>query len=383
MDAIYLDYNATTPIAGEVAEAMVPYLYEHFGNPSSAHMEGITARRAVENARRQVADLLNCIPDEIVFTSGGTESNNFAIMGAAFAHRNRGSHIITSAIEHPAVSEICRYLEKFGFRTSYIPVDETGLIDIKKLEHAITPDTILISVMHANNEVGTIQPIADIADMAHTRGITFHTDAAQSIGKIPVDIEELGVALLSVAGHKVYAPKGVGALFVRTGTTLEKFMHGAGHERNMRAGTENVLEIVGLGKACEIATRDRNKVRMCMTAMRNRLHEGLKSEIRDIRLNGHPELRLPNTLSIGFRHVEAPTLLNELIMAGISASAGSACHADRTTVSHVLEAMHVPPEYALGTLRLSVGRMTTPDEIDRAVQILTEAVKRFSKTQMD
>jgi cysteine desulfurase len=380
MDAIYLDYNATTPIAGEVAEAMAPYLYEHFGNPSSAHMQGITAKRAVETARRQVADLLNCMPEELVFTSGGTESNNFAIKGTAFENRDRGTHIITSAIEHPAVSEVCRYLENYGFRTSYIPVDGTGLIDIEKLEHAITPDTILISVMHANNEVGTIQPIAEIAEFARNRGITFHTDAAQSIGKIPVDVEELGVDLLSVAGHKMYAPKGVGALFVRTATRLEKFMHGAGQERNLRAGTENVLEIVGLGKACEIAARDRERTRMCMKAMRNRLHEGLKSEIRDIRLNGHPALRLPNTLSIGFRTIEAPALLNELIIAGVSASAGSACHADRTTVSHVLEAMHVPMEYAVGTLRLSVGRMTTPEEIDRAVKILAEAVKRFSKT---
>ena len=383
MDTIYLDYNATTPIAGEVAEAMELYLYEHLNNRSSAYMEGVTVTQAVENARRQIAELLNCLPEEIVFTGGGTESNKFAIMGTVFAYRERGNHIITSAIEHPTVTKVCRYLEQFGFRTSYIPVDDTGLIDIKTLEQAIIPDTILISIMHANNEVGTIQLIADIADLACERGITFHTDAAQSVGKIPVDVEELGAVLLSVAGHKVYAPKGVGALFVRKGTQLEKITHSASHESNRRVDTENVFDIVGLGKACEIALRDEEKVHMCMTAMRNRLHEGLKSEGLDIRLNGHPRMRLPNTLSVGFRYVEAPDLLNELILAGISASAGSTCHGDKTTMSHVLDAMHVPLEYAVGTLRLSVGRMTTSDEIDRAVQILAEVVKRCIKVSLD
>ncbi|MBN2514896.1 MAG: cysteine desulfurase [Deltaproteobacteria bacterium] len=379
MKPIYLDYNATTPVDHEVAEAMKPYLEEHFGNPSSLHLMGIAARKSVENARRQVADLLNCIPEEIVFTSGGTESNNYAIKGIAFANRRKGHHIITTTIEHPAVTEVCNYLEAFGFRTTYIPVDETGLIDPGKLEKAITNETILITIMHANNEVGTIQPIEDISVIAHKHGIFCHTDAAQSVGKISTDVNSLNVDLLSVAGHKVYAPKGIGALFIREGIQLEKFMHGAGHERNLRAGTENVLEIIGLGKACEIAKRDLDTNMAHMMAMRDRLHNGLKNRIASVRLNGHPEKRLPNTLSIGFKGLEASALLNDLMMADIAASAGSACHAGSTTVSHVLEAMNVSLEYAVGTLRLSVGKMTTEDEIDRAIAELAKAVQRYQK----
>jgi cysteine desulfurase len=379
MKPVYLDYNATTPIDHEVAEAMKPYIEEYFGNPSSLHLMGIAARKAVENARRQVADLLNCIPEEIVFTSGGTESNNYAIKGVAFANRPKGNHIITSTIEHPAVTEVCKYLEAFGFRTTYIPVDEMGLIDPVKLEKAITNETILITVMHANNEVGTIQPVEDISVLAHKHGIICHTDAAQSVGKISTDVNNLNVDLLSVAGHKVYAPKGIGVLFIREGIQLEKFMHGAGHERNLRAGTENVLEIVGLGKACEIAKRDLDTNMAHMTAMRDRLHNGLKHSIASTWLNGHPEKRLPNTLSVGFQGMEASTLLNDLIMADIAVSAGSACHAGSTTISHVLEAMKVPPEYAVGTLRLSVGKMTTEDEIDRAIAELVKAVQRHQK----
>jgi cysteine desulfurase len=379
MKPVYLDYNATTPIDHEVAESMKPYLEEHFGNPSSLHLMGIAARKAVENARRQVADLLNCIPEEVVFTSGGTESNNYAIKGVAFANRQKGNHIITSTIEHPAVTEVCKYIEAFGFCTTYIPVDETGLIDPGKLEKAITNETILITVMHANNEVGTIQPVEDISVIAHKHGIICHTDAAQSVGKIPTDVNNLNVDLLSVAGHKVYAPKGIGVLFIREGIQLEKFMHGAGHERNLRAGTENVLEIVGLGMACEIAKRDLDTNMAHMMAMRDRLHKGLKQSIASIRLNGHPEKRLPNTLNIGVKGMEASALLNDLIMADIAASAGSACHAGSTTISHVLEAMKVPPEYAVGTLRLSVGKMTTEDEIDRAIAELAKAVQRHQK----
>jgi len=368
MEPIYLDYNATTPIDPEVADAMRPYLDRYFGNPSSVHLHGITARKAVETARLQVAELLNCEPDEIVFTSGGTESNNFAIKGIAFANRDAGNHIITSAIEHPAVTEVCVYLKTLGYTTTMIPVDESGCINPEELEQAVTAQTILITVMHANNEVGTIQPIEEISKLARDRGIVFHTDAAQSVGKIPADVRHLGVDLLSVAGHKVYAPKGVGALFVSRGTRLEKFMHGAGHERNMRAGTENVLEIVGLGKACEIARRDLAVNMDRMKNLRDRLHDGLESLGKDIRLNGHPKKRLPNTLSIGFRNREAPTLLNELIIADISASAGSACHAGETTISHVLAAMKVPFDYAAGTLRLSMGKMTTEAEIDQVIE---------------
>jgi cysteine desulfurase len=379
MKPVYLDYNATTPIDHEVAEAMKPYLEEYFGNPSSLHLMGIAARKAVEKARRQVADLLNCIPEEIVFTSGGTESNNYAIKGVAFANRQKGNHIITSTVEHPAVTEVCKYLEAFGFRTTYIPVDKTGLIDPGKLEKAITKETILITVMHANNEVGTIQPIEDISVIAHKHGIVCHTDAAQSVGKISTDVNDLKVDLLSVAGHKVYAPKGIGVLFIREGIHLEKFMHGASHERNLRAGTENVLEIVGMGKASEIAKRGLDTNMAHMMAMRDRLHNGLKNNIASVRLNGHPEKRLPNTLSIGFKGMEASALLNDLIMADIAASAGSACHAGSTTVSHVLEAMKVPLEYAVGTLRLSVGKMTTEEDIDRAIAELAKAVQQYQK----
>ena len=379
MKPVYLDYNATTPIDHEVAESMKPYLEEHFGNQSSLHRMGIAARKAVENARRQVADLLNCIPEEVVFTSGGTESNNYAIKGVAFANRQKGNHIITSTVEHPAVTEVCKYLEAFGFRTTYIPVDKTGLIDPGKLEKAITKETILITVMHANNEVGTIQPIEDISVIAHKHGIVCHTDAAQSVGKISTDVNDLKVDLLSVAGHKVYAPKGIGVLFIREGIHLEKFMHGASHERNLRAGTENVLEIVGMGKASEIAKRGLDTNMAHMMAMRDRLHNGLKNNIASVRLNGHPEKRLPNTLSIGFKGMEASALLNDLIMADIAASAGSACHAGSTTVSHVLEAMKVPLEYAVGTLRLSVGKMTTEEDIDRAIAELAKAVQQYQK----
>ena len=373
MKPIYLDYNATTPIYREVAEAMKPYLEEHFGNPSSLHWYGIQAREAVEEARGQVADLLNCRLGEVVFTSGGTESSNFAVKGVAFANRHKGNHIITSTIEHPAVTEVYGYLEVHGFRTSYIPVDETGLIDLATLEKAITPQTILISVMHANNEVGTIQPIQQISGIAKKHGVVFHTDAAQSVGKIPTPVDELRVDLLSIAGHKLYAPKGVGALFVRQGIKLEKFMHGAGHEQNMRAGTENVLEIAGLGKACEIARRDMDKNMAHMKAIRDRLLSGLVNRIKDIRFNGHPERCLFNTVNVSFSGIDATLLLSGL--KGVAASAGSACHAGSTTISHVLAAMNIPLTFATGTIRFSTGKMTTEEEIDRAVELVSIAVQ--------
>jgi len=372
MKPVYLDYNATTPIDCEVADAMLPYLNERYGNPSSLYEYGTEAKKAVETARKQTADLLNCKPEEIVFTSGGTESNNFALKGAAFANRAKGNHIITSRIEHPAVEEVFKYLETHGFQATYVHVDNTGLIDMEELEKAVRPETVLMSVMHANNEVGTIQPIREISKIAKKHNIIFHTDAAQSVGKIPTDVKELGVDLLSIAGHKVYAPKGIGALFVREGIELEKFMHGAGHERNMRAGTENVLEIVGLGKACEIAKRDLEKNMAHMTAMRDRLHDGLMKAGQNVRFNGHPAMRLPNTLSIGFKDVEASFLLSRL--EGVFASAGSACHAGSTAISGVLVAMNVPVEYARGTLRLSTGRLTTEEEIDKVISTINSTI---------
>ncbi len=376
MNPIYLDYNATTPIDPEIAAAMLPYLEQYFGNPSSSHFFGIQTRIAVEKARKQIAEMINCFPDEIIFTSGGTESNNYAIKGIVFASREKGNHIITSSIEHPAVLEVCKFLETKGFQVTYLPVDEFGLINAEDVRKAIKPQTILISIMHANNEVGTIQPVSEIAEFTKSRNIVMHTDAAQSMGKIPVNVANLGVDLLSIAGHKLYAPKGIGALFIKRGTKLAKLMHGADHERNLRAGTENVLEIVGLGKACDIAARDLSKNTDHLKKMRDELYYGLLKKIPDIKLNGHPEKRLPNTLSIAFPEIEANLILSE--MEGVAASAGAACHSEKIDVSPVLSAMKVPLEYAIGTIRFSTGKMTTEDEIERTIKIVTDVVGKLN-----
>ncbi|NHJ13658.1 MAG: selenide, water dikinase SelD [Candidatus Thorarchaeota archaeon] len=375
---IYLDYNATTPIAKEVADEMAPYLYEHFGNPSSSHSYGSKTKKAIENARGQVAYLLGCRPHEIVFTSGGTESNNFAIKGVAMARRDLGNHIITSAIEHPAVAEVCGWLKGQGFRITMLPVDEYGLVSPETLKGAIDKDTILVTIMHANNEVGTIQPIAELADIAHKHGALFHTDAAQSVGKIEVAVDSLHADLLSVAGHKLYAPKGIGALYVRSGIKLSKLMHGANHELDRRPGTENVLEIVGLGKACELAKRDLAMNMRHFKELRDQLHDSLIANLGEerVKLNGHPEKRLPNTLSLSFRSVEANTLLSE-IGDRVAASAGAACHAEEIEVSQVLQAMQLPTEWAMGTIRFSVGRYTTSEDIDKAAEVVTEAIRRL------
>jgi len=375
---IYLDYNATTPIDKEVVQAMQPYLADYFGNPSSSHSFGIETKKAVENARKQVATLINCKPHEIIFTSGGSESNNYAIKGIAYAYENRGNHIITSSIEHPAVVEVCKYLERKGFNISYIPVDEHGMIDLEKLKKTITKQTILVTVMHANNEIGTIQPIAEIAKIAQKHNIYFHTDAAQSTGKYPVDVKETEVDLLSIAGHKLYAPKGIGALYIKEGVQLEKLIHGADHEQNKRAGTENVLEIVGLGKACDIAHRYLYRNITHMQSVRNLLFNNLKQAIPNIKLNGHPEHRLPNTLNISFPNIEANILLNELESKGIAASAGAACHTDSVDVSPILTAIKLNMDYAMGTIRFSVGKTTTEEEIKRASEIIIETVKQFN-----
>lgn len=375
MNPIYLDYNATTPIDKEVAKAMMPYLDEYFGNPSSTHEYGIKTKRAVILARKQIAALINCDPDEIIFTSGGTESNNMAIKGAALANRKKGNHIITSSIEHPAVTEVCKYLSVNGFEITYVPVDSYGMVDAAVIRQAIRPTTILISIMHANNEVGTLQPIAEIGSIANEKGILFHSDAAQSMGKIQVNVKDMGVDMLSIAGHKLYAPKGIGALYVKGGVVLEKLIHGADHEMNMRAGTENVLEICGLGKACEMAAHNLKKNYNHLISMRDLLYEGLKNELPDIKLNGHPLKRLPNTLSISFPRIEANTLLSEL--PGVAASAGAACHTDSIDVSSVLQAMKVPQEYAMGTIRFSTGKYTTKEEVLDSVIKIVEVVKKM------
>ncbi len=373
---IYLDYNATTPLAPEVVAAMRPFLEEHFGNPSSGHRFGTVTRTAVDKARSQVADLLDARPEEIIFTSGGTESNNYAIRGLALARANQGRHIITSRVEHPAVTEVCRQLETEGFEITWLPVDSDGLIRLADLAEAIRPDTILITLMHANNEVGTIQPIREAAGIARLRGIALHTDAAQSVGKIPTDVSELGVDLLTVAGHKLYAPKGVGALYIRGGILLHPLMRGAGQERGRRPGTENVLEIVGLGAACEVARRHLTENTEHMRARRDELEDGLRQSIADVRVNGHPEQRLPNTLSISIRGVNADQLL-AAIEPLVAASAGAACHSGQVRVSHVLEAMNVPEEWARGAIRLSTGRSTTTEEGHAATEAIAQAANQL------
>lgn len=373
MNPIYLDFNATTPIAKEVADEMRPFLDQYFGNPSSVHSYGIKSKLAIEKARQQIAEFINCEPSEVVFTSGGTESNNFAIRGIAFANKDKGNHIITSSIEHPAVFEVCKYLEKFGFQITYLPVDEYGMVNPADVSKAIKDTTILITIMHANNEVGTIQPISEISKIAKEHGIFMHTDAAQSLGKLKVDVEDLGVDLLSVAGHKLYAPKGIGVLYIKNGIKLEKLIYGADHEQNLRAGTENVLEIVGLGKACELAKDNLNENIDHYQKTRDFLYKLLKEALPSIKLNGHPENRLSNTLSISFPKVEANTLIYRLD--GVAASAGAACHAESIDVSVVLEAMMIPIDYAMGTIRFSTGRGISMSDIQTAADEIITTVK--------
>ncbi len=373
---IYLDYNASTPIDQEVANEMIPYIQNYFGNPSSSHEFGFKARLAVDKARNQIAKLINCSPQEIVFTSGGTESNNYAIKGIAYANEHKGKHIVTTEIEHPAVLEVCKFLEsKKGFEITYLSVDEYGIIDMEALKKSITSSTILISVMHANNETGSIQPIEEIAELASEKGIVFHTDAAQSIGKVAVDVKNMGVDLLTVAGHKIYAPKGVGALYIRNGVEVEKFMHGADHENNYRAGTENVIGLVGLGKACEIIDNNFDSIVSHQFNMREKLWNGLNAELSDVKLNGHPQKRLPNTLNISFKGLEANRIIDKL--SGVAISAGAACHSSGINISHVLKAMKVSMEFAKGSLRISTGKYVSEDQIDKAINDVINVVKEM------
>ncbi len=368
MSRIYLDYNASTPLDPGVAQAMRAALEECYGNPSSVHWAGLPAKELLERSRAQVAALLDCTSDEIVFTSGGSEANNLALKGTFFARRRRPAHIITSAIEHPSILEPCRFLERLGARITRLPVDSTGRIDPDDLQRAITPDTILISLMHANNEVGTIEPIEACARIAREHGVLFHTDAAQSVGKIPTRVDELGVDLLSIAGHKLYAPKGVGALYVRAGVKLESLIHGAGHESGRRAGTESVMLASGLGAACALAgdLRWTSRVR----ELRERFWASLQDQFGDrVVLNGHPEHRLPNTINVSFVGRNGTDILAALD--GVAASTGSACHSGRVELSPVLKAMRVPESIGAGTVRFSLGRGTTPEEIDEAIGRIT------------
>ena len=373
MERIYLDYNASTPVDPAVAAAMQPLLDGHFGNPSSGHWAASPAKAALEQARSEVAATLGAENEEIIFTSGGSEANNLALKGVAFALRGKGNHFITSAVEHPAIVGPCRFLEQQGFKVSVVPVDRFGRIDPDDVERAITPQTILISIMHANNEVGTIQPIAEISRIAHARGILLHTDAAQSVGKIATDVNTLGVDLLTIAGHKVYAPKGVGALYVRRGTPLEPLIHGSDHEGGRRAGTESALLAVALGKACALA-RDlapMHRVRALRDQFWQKLQEVFSNRIA---LNGDPDHRLPNTLNVSFIGQVGAEVLARLD--GVAASTGSACHTGHVELSPVLKAMQLPPEVGMGAIRFSLGRGTTQSEIDAVARRLATILAR-------
>ncbi len=374
MRRIYLDHAATTPVSPDVMAAMTPYFTQVYGNASSIHGEGREAKRAVENARRQVAKALNAaIPQEIYFTAGGSESDNWALKGAAFAHGS--GHIITTAIEHHAVLHTCQQLEKQGFSVTYLPVDEFGRVNASQVEKALRPDTFLVSVMAANNEVGTIQPIAEIGEVCRNRGILFHTDAVQAVGAIPLDVQAMKIDLLSLSGHKLHGPKGVGALYIRKGVKIDNLIHGGAQERGYRAGTENLPGIVGLGKAVELAHANLAENAARMTRLRDRLIHGLTQRIPASRLNGHPELRLPGNVNISFDGVEGEALLLRLDLVGVAGSSGSACTSGALDPSHVLMALGLSEAAANGALRLTLGTQTTPEEIDAVLDILPPIVE--------
>jgi len=374
-EPIYLDHNATTPLLPEVVDAMLPYLREHFGNPSSGHALGRRAREAVETARARVAALLGAAPGEIVFTSGGTEANNLAIRGATAARPDR-EHLVTSVIEHPATANPCRLLEQRSSKITWLGVDAHGRIRAEDVRQALTGGTALVTLMHANNETGTLQPIAEVAPAVHRAGALLHADAAQSVGKVDTRVDELGVDLLSIAGHKLYAPKGVGALYVREGVALEPVLRGAGHERGLRPGTENVASLVGLGVACEIAAASLAQEAARVRALRDRLWALLRAQIPGLALNGHETQRLPNTLNLRFPGVRGSAVLAGA--PGIAASTGSACHEGGEAASAVLLAMGLAAGDALGSVRLSLGRSTTREDIDRAAELLLQSMRRLT-----
>ncbi|HEX6513599.1 MAG TPA: cysteine desulfurase NifS [Chloroflexota bacterium] len=373
---IYLDHAATTPVDPRVVEAILPYYSEKFGNPSSIHSLARESRRGLDNAREIVAEALGAQPREIVFTACGTESDNAALKGVAEANQDRGNHIITTAIEHEAILETCKYLEKRGFRLTYLPVDEHGTVELGELEKAITPETILVSVMMANNEVGTIQPLAEIAEIIKGRGIYFHTDAVQAAGTLSINVDELGVDLLSLSGHKFYAPKGVGVLYVRQGTRLMPQMLGGGQERNRRSGTENVAQIVGLARALELAYEERADDNGRITRLRDKLKDGILDTVPDTLLTGHPTNRLPNNASFCFKGVEGEQILLALDLNGVGASTGSACTSASSEPSHVLTAMGIPAAVAHGAIRMTLGKGNTEDDVDTVLSLLPDIVEK-------
>lgn len=380
MKNIYLDHNATTPLHPEVKKAMEPYGEEIFGNASSLHAFGREARKAVDEARVSLAELIGAKePREIIFTSGGTEADNMAIKGLAWALKEKGNHIITSKIEHHAVLEPAHFLEKFGFKITYLSCDKYGIVDLEELKRSITDKTVLISIMWANNEIGTIEPIGQIARIAKEKGIYFHTDAVQAVGKIPVDVQKEEVDLLSLSAHKFYGPKGVGALYIREGIKIEPLHHGGAHERRLRAGTENVPGIVGLGKAAQVALEDRDKETKHLIYLRDKLHQQIAKNIESVYLNGHPSQRLPNTLNISFDAIEGESIILNLDLEGVSCSTGSACTSATLEPSHVLLSLGISHRIAQGAVRFSLGRINTEEEIDYVIKVLLPIVEKLRK----
>lgn len=379
MGKIYFDHSATTPVHPEVAEEMMRYLTGKFGNPSSLHSFGREAKKAMEEAREKVAENIGARNEEVVFTSGGTEADHLAIKGAVYANRKKGNHIITSAVEHHAVLDTCKSLEKEGYEVTVLPVDGYGMVSPQEVAKAIKDNTIFITIMHANNEVGTIQPISEIGGIARERNILFHTDAVQSLGKIPVDVNDLKVDLLTVSGHKIYAPKGVGALYIRQGVNWRPYNYGGGQERKHRPGTENVPGIVAMGKAVELAASDMEKENARLTILRDKLIKGVTENISDVRLAGHPTTRLPNNANFVFEFIDGGAMLLNLDMHGVAASSGSACTAGTVSASHVLLAMGIPHQIAYGSLRLTLGRSNTDEDVERFLELMPQIIERLRK----
>jgi len=377
MKKIYMDYAATTPTDQAVVAAMLPFFYDIFGNPSSLHTFGQEAKHAVETARQTIAASIGAKPEEIVFTSGGSESDNFAIKGIAYARKDKGNHIIISSVEHHAVLEPCRFLEKNGFEVTRLPVDAGGLVDPSDVERVINDKTTLISIMHGNNEIGTVQPVAGIGEIARRRGIVFHSDTVQTFGRLPVNVDDLNVDLLSASGHKIYGPKGVGILYIRKGTRIQPFIHGGDQERGRRASTHNVPGIVGMGKAAELAMADMDEETNRLISLRNTMIRGILENIGDSRLNGHPSQRLPNNVNVSIDYVEGESLLLSLDMEGIACSTGSACSSSSLEPSHVLMAIGLPHETAHGSLRFTLGRHTSAEDIKDVIGILPGIVTKL------
>jgi cysteine desulfurase len=377
MKPIYLDYAATTPMHPEVLKVMQPYFTDIFGNPSSVYSYGLEAKAAIEKARMNIAEFIGARDEEIVFTGGGTEADNFAIKGVAYANSFRGNHIITSAIEHHAVMETCLFLGKNRFEVTYLPVDEFGFVNPEDVRKAITSKTILISIMHANNEIGTIEPIVEIGGIAREAGVYFHTDAVQTLGHIPINVNELKVDLLAASAHKLNGPKGVGILYIRKGTRITPFIHGGEQEKGRRASTENVPGIVGFGKAVELARLEMGSESERLTSLRNHLIDGLLASMKDIRLNGHPVIRLPNNVNLSVSYVEGESMVHNLDMEGICASTGSACSSSSLEPSHVLLAIGLPPELAHASIRFTLGKWTTEDDIERVLKVLPGIVENL------